>query len=88
MTVLQLSSFQEKFLKSRWLTESTCHRTSCSDLPHPAVERGASAVKRVETRLQSRLKNDMMASLLYISLNRPNHDTEECREMLTEATKV
>ena len=52
------------------------------------VERAASAVKRVKTRLRSRLKNDMMASLLHISANRPNHDTEECREMLTEATKV
>ena len=51
-------------------------------------ERGASAVKRVKTRLRSRLKNDMMASLLHISVNGPNHGTEECKEMLTEATKV
>ena len=30
----------------------------------------------------------MMASLLHISLNGPNHDTEECKEMLIEATNV
>ena len=57
-------------------------------MSNEVVERAASAVKRVKTRLRSRLKNDMMASLLHISVNGPNHDTEECREMLTEATKV
>ena len=57
-------------------------------MSNAVVEVGASAVKRVKTRLRSRLKNDMMASLLHISLNGPNHDTEECREMLKEATKV
>ena len=30
----------------------------------------------------------MMASLLHISLNGPNHNAEDCKEMLTEATKV
>lgn len=57
-------------------------------MSNAVVEQGASAVKRVKTRLRSRLKNDMMASLLHISLNGPNHDTEECKEMLVEATKV
>ena len=57
-------------------------------MSNEVVERATSAVKRVKTRLRSRFKNDMMASLLHISLNGPNHDTEECREMLTEATKV
>ncbi|CAH3146205.1 unnamed protein product, partial [Porites lobata] len=57
-------------------------------MSNEVVERAASAVKRVKTRLRSRLKNDTMASLLHISVNGPNHDTEECREMLTEATKV
>ena len=57
-------------------------------MSNEVVERAASAVKRVKTRLRSRLKNDMMASLLHISVNGPNHDTEECREMFTEATKV
>ena len=53
-----------------------------------AVERGASAVKRVKTRLRSRLKNDMFSSLLQITLNGPSHQSEECKTMLTEATKV
>ena len=57
-------------------------------MSNAVVERGASAAKRVKTRLRSRLKNDMMASLLHISLNGPNHDTEECKEMLVEANKV
>jgi len=57
-------------------------------MSNAVVEQGASAVDRVKTSLRSRLKNDMMASLLYISLNGPNHNTEECTEMVTEATKV
>ena len=56
-------------------------------MSNAVVERGASAVKRVNTRLRSRLKNDMMASLLHISLNGPGGD-EEYKEMLVEATKV
>lgn len=44
-------------------------------MSNAVVEQGASAVKRVKTRLRSRLKNDMMASLLHISLIGPNHDT-------------
>ena len=50
------------------------------------VERGASAVKRVKTRLRSRLKNKMLASLQHISLNGPSHQSEKCKAMLTEAT--
>ena len=57
-------------------------------MSNAVVERGASAVKRVKTRLRSRLKNDMLASLLHISLNGPSHKSEECKAMLTEATKV
>lgn len=56
-------------------------------MSNAVVERGASALKRVKKRLRSRLKNDMMASLLHISLNGPNHDTEDCKKMLIEATK-
>ena len=33
--------------------------------------RGASAIKRIKTRLRNRLKNDMLNSLLCISVNRP-----------------
>ena len=57
-------------------------------MSNAVVERGASAVKRVKSRLRSRLKNDKMASLLHISLNGPDHGDEECKEMLVEATKV
>ena len=57
-------------------------------MSNAVVERGASAVKRVKTRLRSRLKNDMFSSLLHITLNGPSHQSEECKTMLTEATKV
>ena len=57
-------------------------------MSNAVVERGASAVKRLKTRLRSRLKNDMLSSLLHITLNGPSHRSEECKTMLTEATKV
>jgi len=34
-------------------------------------ERGASAVKRLQTRLRSRIKNDMLEALMHITLNGP-----------------
>ena len=89
-----------EFILRKVVKEQVAHRINfpqivdaaqiCLSQPmsNAVVERGASAVKRVKTRLRSRLKNDMMASLLHVSLNGPNHDTEECREMLKEATKV
>ena len=57
-------------------------------MSNAVVERGAIAVKRLKTRLRSRLKNDMFSSLLHITLNGPSHQSEECKTMLTEAIKV
>lgn len=45
----------------------------CLSLPvsNAWPERGASAVKRIKTRMRSRLKNDMLGALLHITLNGP-----------------
>ena len=45
----------------------------CLSIPVSSAwpERGASCVKRVKTRVRSRLKNDMLESLLHISINGP-----------------
>lgn len=51
-------------------------------------ERGASSIKRVKTRLRSRLSNKMLESLLYISINGPDVCTEECEQMIREASKL
>jgi len=40
-------------------------------LSNAVAERGCSAVKRVKTRLRNSLKNNMLASLLHISINGP-----------------
>ena len=42
-------------------------------LSNAVVERGCSAVKRVKTRLRNSLKNDMLASLLHITINGPEN---------------
>ncbi len=44
-------------------------------------ERGASAVKRVKTRLRSRMKVDLMQAALQISINGPDMGSEEHREV-------
>ena len=45
----------------------------CLSIPVSSAwpERGASCVKRIKTRLRSRLKNDMLESLLHIAINGP-----------------
>lgn len=48
-------------------------------------ERGASAVKRIKTRLRSSLKNDMLESLLHISINGPR--PSDCQDLVKEATQ-
>ena len=48
-------------------------------------ERGASAIKRLKTRLRSNLKNDMLTSLLQITVNGP--DTSDCHHVIEEAMK-
>lgn len=48
-------------------------------------ERGASAVKRITTRLRKRLKNDMLNSLLHVSINGPAVSTPEAKEVVNTA---
>ena len=48
-------------------------------------ERGASALKRIKTRLRSKLGDDMMFSLLHITINGPELGTSESREMVEQA---
>ena len=48
-------------------------------------ERSASAIKRIKTRLRSRLSNKMLESLLHISINGPEVSTEECEQLIRAA---
>ena len=48
-------------------------------------ERGASAVKGIKTRLRNRLKNDMLNSLLHVSINSPSVSTPEAKEVVKTA---
>jgi hypothetical protein len=57
-------------------------------LSNAVVERGASAVKRVKSRLRSSMKNDMLSSLLHITLNGPSQKSDECHSLLMEATQI
>ena len=51
-------------------------------------ERGGSAIKRIKTRLRSRLSDKMLESLLHISINGPEICTEECNQLIREAVKL
>ena len=46
-------------------------------------ERGAGAVKRIKTRLRNRLENDMLNSLLHVSINGPAVSTPEVKVVKT-----
>ena len=45
-------------------------------------ERGASAVKRIKSRLRSSMKNDMLNALINISLNGPPVNTKEADDLI------
>ena len=48
-------------------------------------ERGASAMKTLKTRLRSRIKNDMLQSLMHVSINGPS--VGECQPLIKEAVE-
>ena len=48
-------------------------------------ERGASALKRIKTRLRNRTKNDMLNALLQVSVNGPATGTPEAKVVVQQA---
>lgn len=59
----------------------------CLSLPvsNAWPERGASALKRLKTRLRNTLKNDMLEALMHVSINGPGID--ECGSIIEAAVK-
>lgn len=59
----------------------------CLSLPvsNAWPERGASAIKRLKTRLRSTLKNDLLNALLQVSINGP--EVRDCQPLITTAVK-
>ena len=59
----------------------------CLSLPitNAWPERGASAVKRLKTRLRSTMSNDLLQSLLHISINGPEMYTPEYDDIIKRA---
>lgn len=51
-------------------------------------ERGASCVKRVKTRFRSTLKNDMLQSLLQVSINGPANGTNDSKGLIERLVKA
>ena len=51
-------------------------------------ERGCSAVKRVKTRLRSRLSVEMLQTLLAITINGPRVGTTECESLMSAAVEL
>ena len=48
-------------------------------------ERGASQLKLIKTRIRCQIKNDLLASLLHISINCPVPHTEACDSLVSKA---
>lgn len=61
----------------------------CLSLPvsNAWPERGASAVKRVKTRLQSSIKHDMLEALMHVAINGPDVSEPECSQLITATAK-
>ena len=55
---------------------------------NPWPELGASAVKRVKTRFSSQMKDDLLNSLLMITVNGPDFKTAEYENLLEEVTNI
>ena len=72
---------------SRFVPELPYLAEVCMSLPvsNAWLERGASAVKRLKTRLRSSLKGDMLESLMYITINGP--EVQECESLVKKAVK-
>lgn len=51
-------------------------------------ERGASKIKIIKNRLRSRMKNDLLNSLLQISVNGPEAFSKKCDGIIREAVKI
>jgi len=51
-------------------------------------ERGCSALKRVKTRLRSRLSVEMLQTLLAITINGPKVGTPECDSLMNAAVEL
>ena len=51
-------------------------------------ERGGSAIKRIKTRMRSRLTDDMLNALMRVSINGPSFGTEECTDIVQTAAEI
>ena len=51
-------------------------------------ERGASQLKLIKSRIRSQIKNDLLASLLHITINGPVPHTEACDSLVSEAVDM
>ena len=62
----------------------------CLSLPvsNAWPERGASALKRIKTKLKSRLSNSMLQSLLQMSMNGPPINSKETEDIIEGCIKV
>ena len=50
-------------------------------------ERGASAVKRIKSRIRSQMKNDVLNSLLHISINGPAVNSKEADNLISRVVE-
>ena len=57
-------------------------------LPNAMVERGASTLKRIKTRLRNSMKNDMLSCLMNISINGPKLKSEYGNALIEEADRT
>ena len=82
--ILKLPSYRHFYLLLSNLAE--CHLSIPISNAWP--ERGASALKRIKTRLRSRLQNDMLQALMQVSINGPPLHSEQCKELVRDSVQL
>lgn len=75
------STFEQVYPRSVQIAEAALALPVSNAWP----ERGASQLKLIKTRIRSQIKNDLLASLLYITINGPAPHTEACNSLVSKA---
>ena len=78
------STFGQVFPRSAQVAEAALAIPVSNAWP----ERGASQLKLIKNRIRSQIKNDLLASLLHITINGPVPHTEACDALVSKAVNM
>ena len=78
------STYKDTYSELLMIAEAAC----TMPLSNCGSERGGSAIKRIKSRMRTRLTDDMLSALLHVSINGPSFGTEECSAIVQRAEQL